>query len=309
MVHGTQGMTGTQALHLHGGTGQQEGVQEQTGKRSIGDYFVSFFKAIGNALAAPFRAIANALQAQPKHGEGGEVGKKQVGSSSTFTSVEKQQLLEEAFSSDFYKEVLKGGPVSVEQFESSARAILETPETVKAMKKHGVSLTEAIAISCYTSQSYVAINGQLRSDNPHPAATALAEAFNSGLSKLPSFEGTVYRGARLPESVGLSYQEGNMIGDQGIVSTTWDPKQKFTDRINYDIQIVCKDGSKGKDISAFSDKPTENEVAFPTGTRFQVTLRTVDGHEDSPTLCEKHPPTMGDKGPPLWAVRIVMEEV
>ena len=79
------------------------------------------------------------------------------------------------------------GVISRNNFNSLAGYILDSPKAVAAMKAHGVSLTEAVAISMYTSQAYVEINREIRDNNESPAVTALREAFTSGLAKLPSF--------------------------------------------------------------------------------------------------------------------------
>lgn len=285
-------------------------VKEQTGKRAVGDGAATFFKGLLSVLSAPFRGIGYlvSLITAPKDPGLTAITGAKLSKGDTFTPEEKQKLKEHALASNFYKECGKeGSPISQREFESNMEAVLNTPATVLAMKKHGVNLEQANAISLYTSQNYVKINGDLRSEDPHPSTTELAKEFDAGLARLPSHVGVVYRGAKLPEEAGNQYQTGNVVSDKGIVSSTFDPKQKFTHKINYDIQIVCEKGGSGKDISAFSDKPEEMEVAFPTKTEFQVLTRIIGDHpEASQETHRKHPPDSGMG--PAWVVNIVMKE-
>jgi hypothetical protein len=310
MVHGINNQVGIQTFNQvdHGNN-----QPEQTGNRSIGEKIASFFSAVGSALAAPFKAIGNAIASLFAHGDNAPTGNRGV--TASFTTQEKEQLLEECLNSEFYQHVSKDdSTLSASQFRDSAMALLNTPESVKAMKEHGVTLAEAVAISMYTSQSYREINDQLRSGNPTPEVQALGEAFTSGLAKLPSYEGTVYRGASLPESVGTQYRTGNVVQEDGIMSTTWKSTEKFKDKVNYDVQIECGPNSSGKNIAMFSDKPTECEVAFPPGVRFQVIDRHLPGVEaylgyggSEQSWHDKHPKV--ENGMAQFVIHVSLEEV
>lgn len=300
---GGVGGIGTQGVLPQQQVGGQDNAQGTQGK-SIGQKVASFFKAVGSIIAAPFKALANAISNIGNHAAQGGRGAQTV-EQPRLSQEQKTQLLDEVRETPFFKAIQNSTSSMLDEtgFMGAARSLLETPEAVKAMQTHGVTLGEAVAISMYTSQAYVEINGQIRSGNETPEVTQLKEAFISGLDKLPSFEGTVYRGSHLPKDVGLQHQEGNVVTATGIYSTTQSSDQAFPNA-NYSITIAVKEGSGGKDIAMFSDKPTEQEVAFPPGTQFRVTSRVLEGREE---FSHMHPPDYG--GIPSGVITLRMEEV
>ncbi len=296
-VGGTQGVVPNQQI---GGQDQTQGTQG----KSVGQKVASFFKAVMHGLAAPFKALASAISNIGNHAAQGGNGAGQV-AQPRLSQEQKQERLDEVRQTQFFLSVQTSTSAMIDEggFMAAARSLLDTPGAVAAMEQHGVTLGEAVAISMYTSQAYVEINGQIRSGNETQEITALKEAFVSGLDKLPSFEGTVYRGAHLPKDVGLQHQEGSVVTATGIYSTTASSNEVFPN-INYDITIEVKADSGGKDIAMFSDKPTEQEVAFPPGTQFRVTSRVLDGNEQ---YSHMHPPDYG--GIPAGQITLQMEEV
>lgn len=296
--------SGSQPIQIDQSSGQTDQLDQAQQGKSIGQKIAGFFKSIASAIAKPFiafgRAIANLASNTATAG-----GTTATATQTRLTTEQKAEMLQTAKSGEFYAALTQSttSMVNAENFEAAARALLETPGAVAAMQAHGVTLEEAVAISMYTSQAYVNINDQIRTGNETPEITQLREKFTSGLAKLPSFEGTVYRGSHLPKEVGLQHQEGSTITATGIYSTTFDEDQKFPN-INYDIVIEVKQDSGGKDISMFSDKPHEMEVAFPPGTQFHVESRVMSGREE---FSHMHPPDYG--GIPAGVVNLTMREV
>ena len=281
----TQQTTGPQQTQE---TESGEAVGGKSSKWSLGKILAAPFKGIASLASKAFNFVADlASKATQSH----------TAQQSRFSSAEKTQMLDEARNGSFFRalENASTGGLAQRDFLDSAEVMLNRPEAVEAMQDHGVTLEEAVALHTYTTQAFYGINRQIREHmaDPQnvemtPEVAELKEKFESGLAKLPSFEGTLYRGAKLPENVGLEHQVGNTITTTGLYSTTADPDQEFRD-INYSIEIQVKADSGGKDISMFSNIPEEAEVAFPTGTQFQVTSRTVDG-----TPYDKHPLSMGN---------------
>jgi len=275
---------------------QNQGVQQNVNiqQTGFGTKLLDGLKAIGNKLCSFGASIKEFFQSLGKGTANAPVNAHPSGSTakvltgSTFTEVEKQDHMEQAKNSQFYRDLANSGDgyVNQKQFLSIAEAILNTPMNVAGMKEYGVTLDEAVAISMYTSQAFVQVNDALRNNLGDPAMDGLAQAFTNGLAKLPSFDGNpvqtpngiryeVYRGAKLPQNVGDQHIIGNQVSDPGIMSSTYEKGEAFKG-VNFSITLLLKPGSSGKDISMFSDKPTECEVAFPPNVNFMVTARRLD---------------------------------
>lgn len=310
---------------------QNQGIQNPNIQNQGGNAFVEGLKSIGKAIcqfgariADFFKSLgggtANATANHQVVNQHPANATAKVLQGSTFTEVEKQNHMEQALNSQFYQDLSGSGDsyINQEQFRSIAESILNTPMNVAGMKEYGVSLDEAVAISMYTSQAFGNVNDALRNGVQDPAMQGLATAFTNGLAKLPSFDGNpvqtpqgiryeVYRGAKLPDNIGPNYQIGAFVGDPGIMSSTYDKSEEFKN-CNYSMTLLLKPGSEGKDISMFSDKPTECEVAFPPGVQFQVTARHLDTGGMLPPHMEAtyHPKYQGNQ--PMGVVDLVMME-
>jgi hypothetical protein len=104
---------------------------------------------------------------------------------------------------------------------------------------------------------------------------ARVEAINNALGKLPAYDGPVVRGTNLPPEVLAQYRPGEYIIEKGFMSTTTNPivAQSPAFGGNVEFRVLS---STGRDISAVSLFPAEQEVLFPSGTRFLVLGKTVD---------------------------------
>jgi hypothetical protein len=303
------GAAGTNPLAMQQTTAPQQTEETQSGE-AVGGRSSKW--NLGKILAAPFKGIA--ALASKAFSFVADLASKATQShtaqQSPLSVAEKTQMLDEAKNGSFFRALEGASTVGLAQrdFLDSAEILLDRPEAVQAMQDHGVTLEEAVAVHTYTTQAFYGINKQIREHmaDPQnaemtPEVAQLKDKFESGLAKLPSFEGTLYRGARLPEKVGLEYRVGNTITTTGLYSTTSDPEEAFR-LVNYKIEIESKPDSGGKDISMFSEKPWEAEVAFPTGTQFEVTSRTWNGLD-----YDKHPPDMGNMM--VTPIAIEMKEV
>ena len=195
-----------------------------------------------------------------------------------------RQQINEAKNGAFYQSCKNdGGSIGVtkQAYEQAASIVLSRPGATQLMAEHNITLDEAVALHIYTTDAYLGINNEIREDAPDynnlpTHIKQLKDNFESALSKLPSAEGTSYRGAKLPARVGNTYQPEATITATGLFSSSADSNRKFPDA-NFSITITLKEGSAGKDISAFSSNQDEQEIAFPTGTQFVVDTRTKDG--------------------------------
>lgn len=131
------------------------------------------------------------------------------------------------------------------------------------------------ALGDYTGMSYADLNEALRSEALDASQIARVEALKAALSKLPPFEGSVVRGTNLPAEVLAQYRPGEYIVEKAFLSTTRDPvvAQSSAFAGNVEFRIVS---FTGRDVSAFSMFPAEQEILFPANTRFLVLRRTTD---------------------------------
>jgi ADP-ribosyltransferase exoenzyme len=131
------------------------------------------------------------------------------------------------------------------------------------------------ALADYTGPGYQDLNSALRSGALDASQPARIDALNKALEKLPAYDGPVVRGTNLPPEVLEQYQPGEVITESAFTSTTTDPAVAQSPAFagNVEFRILS---STGRDVSSLSMLPDEQEVLFPTNTKFYVISRTVD---------------------------------
>jgi hypothetical protein len=131
------------------------------------------------------------------------------------------------------------------------------------------------ALADYTGFGYTDLNDALRNGTVDASQAPRVDALNRALEKLPTYEGPVVRGSDIPPEVLARYEPGSVITELGFVSTTMNPAvaQLPTFAGNVEFQIMS---TSGRDISSFSIFPAEQEVLFPSGTKFYVVDKVVD---------------------------------
>ncbi|MTE11561.1 toxin glutamine deamidase domain-containing protein [Nocardia aurantiaca] len=106
-----------------------------------------------------------------------------------------------------------------------------------------------------------------------PEQRKLAGDLASGLDKLLVHDGTVWRGAHLtPEQI-ARYVPGAKITEPSFISSSRDLRRIFTSNVEFIIH-----SETGRDISAISARPGEQEVLFKPGTTFEVRGAVQDPH-------------------------------
>lgn len=173
----------------------------------------------------------------------------------------------------------------------------------KLKKEENIALSaqEVVLMRHYTGDGYVATNGSLRGQQFDPNSskaqkqTLIARATNQALAKLPAFVGEVRRDTRLPKELLATYKVGDRISFNGITSTTSELSASTTNTTQYaSAEFGTKAGSydfkaewagidtsdrgrdslpvqfrikskTGRDISYFSTRIGEKEVALPHG--------------------------------------------
>ncbi|QEX10701.1 hypothetical protein F6X56_13735 [Rhodococcus erythropolis] len=136
----------------------------------------------------------------------------------------------------------------------------------------GLGPADYTAIGRYTGVDSMTLNSALRTPSGlTPELTAEADALSSALSKLPNFEGDVYRGVVLPERVIARYEPGTIVEETAFTSATTDLLEAFPGNVKFFIE-----SRTGKEISEFSAMADESEVLFDQATSFEVLARTVN---------------------------------
>ena len=153
---------------------------------------------------------------------------------------------------------------------------LEKPEVTEL----GLTPSDLLGITYYTSSGYSVLNKALRekdssveAHNDYVAKSPVVDYVISGLEKLPSYEGTVFRGLTLKPEQLEEYTVGATIENKAFTSTSKENDLSFSGNVVLTLDTCAN--SKGKDIewiSVYGD--TEKEVLFLPETNFVVISRT-----------------------------------
>ncbi len=143
---------------------------------------------------------------------------------------------------------------------------------------------EACAITKYTGGYYSSLNSYLRGESVYSITAAKKKEYdqfkivcNRGLEKMPKFEGVVWRGANISESIIEGYaanmSKGLPITFEGFTSTSRIKGANFSGNVMFRIQ--SKTGAIVEDISLHK---SEKEVLFRAGSRFKITKMEKRGY-------------------------------
>ena len=175
--------------------------------------------------------------------------------------------------------MLKAAAISEAIKKAIGQEAYDTAKTELSARKlpSGLTEEEQVALYAWTLDTgkealYVRVNKALRTGDGLDNLKPLIDAMESGLDKLPSFTGEVYRGvkeSRLGKE-GLAefltqHEIGKIVEYPGFTSATQIYEESLRGRLKLYIDSV-----HGKNISAFSDKPDQQETLFKTNSRFEV---------------------------------------
>lgn len=133
---------------------------------------------------------------------------------------------------------------------------------ISAKPTCGLEAREVSAIQFYTSSGYGCFNQFIWGKKEGPQQGGI-DTLNEALRKLPKHEGFVVRGTRLPASVRDQHQAGATVVYDAFTSTSTGGAFSGNDQ----FLIYSKTGRPVMSISSISG---EDEVLFPSGTRFRV---------------------------------------
>lgn len=166
----------------------------------------------------------------------------------------------------------------------------------KAKWNCGLTPAEVFALVDYTESGFEKLNKALRSPPVPEKYRLYRDVLNTALTKIKIFSGEVKRGAEsLPEKVLAQHKPGKTVTYQAFTSTSKD--SGFSGA----VQFVIKSRT-GRYIAPLSSSESEEEVLFPTGSRFKI-LKTelqepIDKYDDEESKKEKRN-----------RIKIIMEEV
>lgn len=140
---------------------------------------------------------------------------------------------------------------------------------------HPLNADDLAALAHYTGPGHQDLNFALREGVLDASQQARVDALHKALEKLPMYEGTVVRGTNLPADVLEQYRPGDIITEPAFTSTSTDPTvaQSPTFAGNTEFRIWS---TTGRDVSAVSMFPGEQEILFPAGSKFYVVSKVVD---------------------------------
>ncbi len=171
-----------------------------------------------------------------------------------------------------YKAMDLGSAEEEQMITAGKKLIKKTATGFKLRQKFkdcGLTDTEIYAIAYYSSLGYNSMNQALRSkvtDNLANVA-GLIMAVNSGLQKLAPYKGQVKRGASLPKEILAEHIPGNVVTYKAFTSAS--TKLGFT----YPAHHFIIEGKTGRYIAPLSFSIDEEEVLFPSGTKFKILSR------------------------------------
>lgn len=163
-------------------------------------------------------------------------------------------------------------------FGQNAEEYAKSETHQKALKiNSNIRPAETFSVERYSVDFYADINFYLRSggEPKEEFFERYRKVMNSGLDKLESYNGTVYRGSDLSPKVINQYKKAAETGEpyteNYYLSTSKDREKSFDRNTKY--KILSKTGKQIEELSYFSQ---EKEVLFKEGTQFKILKVYVD---------------------------------
>jgi hypothetical protein len=174
--------------------------------------------------------------------------------------------------------------VSLEQaLKPIERFMEELARSIKAAKRHchfpsehGLTHDESAAVFLYTMEGgensfYLILNQALRSED-RPALRpwfSFLKLFDKALGKLPTIKGNLWRG--ISGDVSQYFTKGQELTWWSIssCSTSINVVQSFIES-NKNSTLFMIEAVNGKDVTGYTNFPSENEVLLGLGTQLRV---------------------------------------
>ncbi len=170
-------------------------------------------------------------------------------------------------------------------------------------QRHGLSDIEMAARYAYTTSDskwgYGPLNQALRTGSPKQRTKYenYRRTLSDALAKMPDYQGEVRRGTTLPDDVLDGIEKGGIFEERGFFSTSHSGEAAFGGPHEFVVQ-----SRHGKRINGASAFPSEREVLFTSGTRFEVERIRPKGKGNGNGIWEIH-----DERDGLMAIEITEE--
>ena len=138
-----------------------------------------------------------------------------------------------------------------------------------------LSPADRAAIRDYSDRGYERMNQQLRDHELMAPIRRKVTTLTAALNRLPPYVGDVYRGTTLHDTDSLErYRSvGSIVTEDAFVSTSRSPLKMYGGNVLFYMM-----SKRGRDISAWSAHPEEEEILFRPASRFKVLAFTeADG--------------------------------
>lgn len=152
--------------------------------------------------------------------------------------------------------------------------------TSLSAKHPTIPVEDLLAVRAYSARDYGRVNAALDGQGDLGAVLALIKCAASGLGALPSFVGTVYRGAVLSRQLIAHYQVGTVVAERRFTSAS--ALESFPESWRAgacNVVFVIQSRATGHSVAHLSAKPEEHEVLFTPGTQFRVLKNEYDAHK------------------------------
>lgn len=178
---------------------------------------------------------------------------------------------------------LPDGDYNLSAFRSDAAARAQLPPAPPDLvsylqKKHPhIPVEDLLAVRAYSAKEYGRINAALDGAGDLYAVLAFIKCAASGLGALPSFVGTVYRGAVMSTQAMARYRPGAVVAERRFTSASalaTFPESWRAGACN--VVFVIQSRATGHSVAHLSAKPEEAEVLFTPGTQFRVLRNEYD---------------------------------
>ncbi|CAF1162839.1 unnamed protein product [Adineta steineri] len=163
-----------------------------------------------------------------------------------------------------------------DQINELNRSIDEAMKHCHYPSEHGLSRDESAAILLYTMEAdeysfYIALNRILRDENRRKAVPwfSYLRLFDSGLRKLPTVKGCIWRG--VSHDISHDYKKNDELTWWSITSCSL-AVEVVEDFLNSkkNATLFMIEAVNAKNIAGYTLFPTEEEAILPMGTKLRV---------------------------------------
>ena len=152
------------------------------------------------------------------------------------------------------------------KYHDIQKSVEKLPYFAEIQEKYGLTEEEGVALYAYTTNLYKNINPKMREGNLTKKDLGFISVVEQGLSKLPIFEGKVYRYVDIDAKYLRKYQMGEIVTEAAFTSSSVKEKVKGFDGY-VKFVILSKNGKRIYNLSKY---PHQYEILFGENTKFKV---------------------------------------